>query len=43
MKPSLWTWVTVTDTLLASHWPLRDDASARLTVRTIEIPRLFMC
>lgn len=27
------------DTLLASHWPVRDDVAARLTVRTIEIAR----
>lgn len=26
-------------TLLASHWPVRDDVAARLTVRTIEIQR----
>ena len=26
-------------TLLASHWPVRDDVAARLTVRTIEIAR----
>ena len=27
------------DALLASHWPVRDDVAARLTVRTIEIQR----
>ncbi len=26
-------------TLLASHWPVRDDVAARITVRTIEIQR----
>jgi CHAT domain-containing protein len=26
-------------TLLASHWPVRDDVAARLTVRTIELQR----
>ncbi len=25
--------------LLASHWPVRDDVAARMTVRTIEIAR----